>query len=650
MNVTTDGTVISFEDRLRAKLAAEGRDLDSVTLPGAKHKDEKPKATALGFDFEDDIPTADDISLSEDELEIDRAIETLDIVDAFNRWSGKPKINPPAGQRESIKASCPDPNHRDSDPSMWMNRDKNVYYCSGCEYGGDVFDIAAFHFGYSVPHYKTMADEFRDLREKMAADLGFSVTKGITGGTVYTVSEEEYSRSRAAELDNEDSKIALHPAGAAAEAEDDEYREDYVYSGPTIDWQDIVPHQTFLREWMEETTRDNCPEEYHFWTGLMALGYAVGRQVVLDDAPEVVANLFVCLTGPSSTGKSKAKRHLKSAVLAALPYSETDPFSQGVKMVGAPGSGEYLVKAFSKPITDPAVPGKTVGMAPVRGYIDFEEFATLAQSSSRQGSTLKPQLLDIYDAQPTIVGGSLTHGSREAQRPFGQVISSTQPNFMSEVLSKKDDVAGFVNRWVFAVGKPKPLIAWGGVKVDLTRPINTLKSVHMWGSTNKTVMMSPEAIEAWSDFFFTTMHPLKVTSEKRGSAILGRIDLLMKKLILIFCINEKTLTVQPRHVEMAIKLFPYLVGSFGNTEKKINRTDDGDLEQLVLAQITKLTKKNKIPPTKRDIYLSCKSRIKTLDQVARVLKNMVAMELIVETAYKPKTGRPTVRYSVGGVE
>ena len=645
MNVTTDGTVISFEERLKAKLAAEGRSLDEVTLPGAKPKDDKPTATDLGFDFTEDIPDADDLGLSEEELEIDRAIENLDIVEAFNRWSGKPKINPPAGQRESIKASCPDPNHRDTDPSMWMNRDKNVYYCSGCEYGGDVFDLAAFHFGYTVPYYKSVPEEFRSLREKMAADLGFTITKGISGGTVYTVSEEDWRASRSI---SEGSEVGLHPAGAAAEADEDDYREDYTYSGPVIEWQDIVPEQTFLREWMEETTRDNCPEEYHFWTGLMALGYAVGRQVVLDDAPEVVANLFVCLTGPSSTGKSKAKRHLRVAVQEALPYDESNPFSQGVKMIGAPGSGEYLVKSFQKVITDPALPGKIMGMAPVRGYIDFEEFATLAQSSGRQGSTLKPQLLDIYDAQPTIVGGSLTHGSREAVKPFGQVISSTQPNFMSEVLSKKDDVAGFVNRWVFAVGKPKPLIAWGGVKVNLARPVATLKGIHMWGSTNRTVVMSPEAIEVWSDFFFTSMHPLKVAAEKKGSAILGRIDLLMKKLILLFCINEKVTTVRQHHVEMAIKLFPYLVASFGHTEQKINRTDDGDLENLIITQISRLTKKNKIAPTKRDLYHACKSKIKTLDQMVKVLKNMVALERINETAVKPKTGRPAIRYSVDG--
>lgn len=621
----------SFEDILKGKLAAKGKTLEDVVMPGAGKK--APAAVTPHGDFSDDVPDVEEeeLVLSAEDKEIDNAIKSLSIVNAYNRWSGKTKVHPRGSQKEGIKVNCPDPNHRDEDPSAWINTEKNLYYCSGCEYGGDVWDIAAFYFGYPVPEYKT-SDIFRELREKVALDLGYSVVKSMTGsGTVFMIEEPDHE--------------VAQPKVTAKELKD--Y---YKYTGPTIDWPTVVPAQTFLHDWMTTTTQDNCPEEYHFWTGLMAIGYAVGRNVVLEDEPQVNSNLFVCLTGPTSVGKSKAKRHLKNVIQDALPYDESNPLSQGVKMIGAPGSGEYMVKAFSVDIPDPINPKKSLGLAPVRGYIDFEEFSMVATVASRQGSTLKQHLLDIFDCHGTLISGSLTHGTRKAINPYGQVISSTQPDAMAKFLNKDDDVSGFVNRWIFALGKPKRIQSWGSARVDLSAPTKSLKGIHVWGATHRVLSLDEDAMVRWDEFFYDTLLPMKMASEKKNSGIMGRIDLMLKKLILLFACNSLESKVSLDSVNRALQIFPYLIGTMGHTEKKISRTDDGDLTTLIIEKIQEHFDTKGTYPTKRDIYQAVRHKVKTDDQMVKVLKNMISLELITETAFKPKTGRPTIRYSIGAPE
>jgi hypothetical protein len=56
--------------------------------------------------------------------------------------------------RRNQGQSCPIPGHADANPSAWVNTEKNVWYCGRCSQGGDVYDLAAFHFGMPVPGYK----------------------------------------------------------------------------------------------------------------------------------------------------------------------------------------------------------------------------------------------------------------------------------------------------------------------------------------------------------------------------------------------------------------------------------------------------------------------------------------------------------------
>ena len=136
---------------------------------------------------DDDIIDVKSDSESSDP-EMDAAIESIDIISAYRKWCGKSE--PRVGSRtESIKVSCPNPDHPDADPSAWINTEKKTWYCGKCEEGGDVYDLAAIYFGYPRPGYKE-GQEFHKLRQQMAEDFGY-VVKKVAGGTVIYKDDDE---------------------------------------------------------------------------------------------------------------------------------------------------------------------------------------------------------------------------------------------------------------------------------------------------------------------------------------------------------------------------------------------------------------------------------------------------------------------------
>ena len=76
---------------------------------------------------------------------IDAAKEAVQVIDLADRLCG------PGGLRRVGKewvGRCPRPDHEDRSPSFTVNAEKNVWFCHGCLYGGDVVELARHAWGY----------------------------------------------------------------------------------------------------------------------------------------------------------------------------------------------------------------------------------------------------------------------------------------------------------------------------------------------------------------------------------------------------------------------------------------------------------------------------------------------------------------------
>jgi hypothetical protein len=647
----TDGTVNPVRARI-ARLKAE--------------REAKNPALAPVPEFDADLIPEAQYDETPEQTDLDRFIKGLDIVEVYNKWSKKKPVHPRAGQRESIKMSCPDPLHPDHNPSAWMNRDKNTWYCSSCDRGGDVYDIAAWYFGFPVPAYK-MSKSFRELKVEMACGYGYNLTK-LPGSREYVLVSPGEGRERDEpagvpgsdkhlEEDSEtpekpDSDVRNSGSGQDGRSESDgsdpgavvhlfglpEEKFDY----PTLDWKKLVPENTFLHEYMLACSRDDVAEEYHFWNGLLAIGFAIGREATLWDDIPVMGNLFICLLGGTGDGKSKSFRHLESLLEKALPYKRDEDESKGVHFVRSPASAESLIHQFSKPIMDPVNPKAVAYYAGIRGLVEYNELSGLIGRAGRGGNVLKPTLIEFYDGKRTISSSAITSGEKLARDAFASFHTTTQPNALKDLLQQSDADAGLLNRWVFVSGVPKERYSLGGIKVDTSASIPLLHNTRSWVGRGRELQMEEDAKIKWDEVF----RIIKKHQEQDETAMLTRVDLLMKKLFLLFAANECAPIVSLNIVERVVKMYPYLLQTYGITSAKITSTTKKEMEEDVLRVAERLTKKNSAGMTMRELGRALARKNYDTEQLTKMIDILVKSDKLSENLSKAGTvGRPTRRFS-----
>lgn len=605
----------------------------------------------------------------EADAQMDVLMGRIGILDAYNKWNIKGfTAKPSAGQRESIKVRCPFPDHEDKHASAWINLDKEVLNCGACgDKGADKYDLAAIKFGreWQSKGYQK-GENFHDLRREMASDMG--LVSGFTrvGKEYYPVMDQETSPEKpeqdhpavdppkgVAPVESNISKAVEKPQLAIVtditQEEVDNQNEQMLDLLPPVPWQDFAASGTWLHQWMDITTRDDVPNEFHFGHGLLGLSLVAGGNVRLCeknfvDEYIIPGNLFICLLGSPGSGKSKSKRHLDNLVFDNLKYS-VDPsvgMNYGVKMMGEPASGEVLIRKFSEPWFNPTSSSKTPEFfLPVNGLVEFGELEALMKRIKREGSVLRSTLIAIYDCQKRLSSEAVTTGDKEAHNPFGCVITTTQPRSLPKLLGTDDAGSGFLSRWLFLPGKRKKQIHFGGVNLDVSPTYEEYQKIKGWcGQFNlkNPIGMEEPARELAAEFFQDTL--LKDQSRDERD-VLRRIDFLFKKMLLLCAINERARNVTTDQVERAIKLYPYLLATYGVSGDRIGETQYDEIKTAILSV---LKKQGKDLPL-RDIKRSLARRKYQDSDLSKAIKLLQELEyiLVIEPP-KGQLGRPTTKY------
>ena len=649
----------SFIEQLAALQKERGRSLIPVEPP----KPERPLKSVPEID-DDLIPHVHDFT--EDDINIDNIINSIDILGAYRKWIGKEVDESTAKQREGIKVSCPQPQHRDSHPSAWLNADNKRWFCGGCQEGGDVYDLAAIHFGYDRPGYKDGAN-FHKLRRDMAESYGYRFK--TVAGTEVIWKEDETPPTVPLPLPPPPSLPAGSPPLPQAKSSDeagevgvpgeqgvgtvtvlreedvDDTEDEIGY--PVLNWQAIVPQDTFLYEYMKATTNDDSPEEYHFWHGLLALGHACGRNVFLSDTRPVYGNLLVCLLGGTGYGKSRSRAWLDELLMEALPFSDNGIDCTGVKIVPVPASGENLIKQFDHVAWDPTNPGKKSFSVhtPVNGIVDYDEFASLLARASRQGSTLKQIIMGFSDSRHKVTTSSNTGGDFEATEPFCSITASTQPRAVRQLLTRTDTGSGFLNRWIFVGGPRKQREVMGGVhssiSVDLSNAVDELTLVHAWSGKKKQISFTEDALDEFERFMRNIVFPVQ---QKDRSDLLTRLDLTMKRLVLLFCINEKLEQATLEIVKAVEPILEYLIHCYAILDAEIGVSAMAEVANEILRIIKQVVDATGKGASARDLTKRLKRKSYSPDLIKRALETMVALDWIDIDKSAKGPGRPTIRY------
>jgi hypothetical protein len=546
---------------------------------------------------------------------------------------------------------CPWPEHEDKDPDAWLNTEKKTWNCGPCGAGGDWIELAAAAFSYTHPGQKMSEKraDFPQLLAELKVLFGWvDPTEPNTLATETPPEQEEpeppppvkpIKATKPAPAKN--GKVPVPGKSYSYYTEDDD--KDY----PTIDVDLIgLKPDTFLSMYFHETDKDDSPSEFGFICGLTALSLAIGRSLVLKDQPDVIANLAIVLTGTTTVGKSRAINHLVRLIRDTLPYDPMDP-SVGIWVSKNPGSGEYLVKEFIVP--DPGDKSKPpTKFCRITALIMYDEFSNAVSKSDIRGSSLKNQIMNVVDASDPLGTGAIGSGRLLAYGAFGALAATTQPEAAATLFTKEDIANGLLNRIIFANGRPKVKRAFPTDYVDLEAAGLELLSIRDWARGLPYIDWSDDARVLWTDIYENRITDLQLHDP---TAMLGRLDLLLKKLMLLFAINDKSSKIMGNHVEQAAALIDYICHCFRVLSGKMLSSPEVDNEKKVLSYIAKFMKGgeevSKWGPTARDITKHGFRSLLPTKQLLQILKSLEESEEIRSEVVKPisgKAGRPTRRY------
>ncbi len=225
----------------------------------------------------------------------------------------------------------------------------------------------------------------------------------------------------------------------------------------------------------------------HFGVFFTVVGLIAGRAAYLDHGRRLFPNVFATLIG--RTGGS---RKSTAIYFGKRLRSELDPDS----LTLSTASWEGLVDALA---------GDDV--LPVRLLMMPGEFRSLAAKAKQQNSGLIPGLTDLYDT-PTELRHKTRGSDAVAIRPFLSILTASTQEWFRESFDADAVAGGFLNRWVFFDGEPKP-----------PNPFPELPEPEAWASTVETVAamqsrlrlnppdrptrlkLSTEARELWAAFY-----------------------------------------------------------------------------------------------------------------------------------------------------
>jgi hypothetical protein len=618
----------------------------------------------------EDVDTSTKRQRTDDDDTIDGIIKNLDIPTAFKKFMKKTWVD---GQRSGaeIMMRCPLPGHPDEIPSASYNPQTNLWHCHSCgqdghKAGGDPLTIAAIGLGYDYEGggYKE-PHAFVQLRKDIAEGLGYYPKPKAPGETQqhYIAPVEAPTLPLAPpsgpKLSSPQELLTrtatVTPISAAPTYTEPEIigevDVDADFKYPAMpDFRKIFPEDSFIYQYLNATDKLPHPSEFNYWQSLIAIGSVLGRDVWHIGNPPVYANLYLCTVGPTGGGKSQAARIVHTLLKEVMPYDATDPNNQGLKRIPTPNSEVFLIHEMRKVIPNAVAP-KTAqpDIFPVRGLVDYQELSSfMAKTKGQNGGKYEGVIIEYYDCNDEVTTGAMGTGPVVSPEPFMQLTTTTQLKSIKRLLSEDNAASGLLNRFVFSMG---PTIERGFhddmIEFDMTGAREALTRLRGFYALNRgEITYTPDG-KAYSDELW----------EKRGrklkkedaSELLARLDLLLKKLYLIFAANAHKKVIDKDVVQQVEHYFDYMIACYKVIGARIGLTVQGELEQRVIAAVKNYTSKNPTlpPPLATTISKNLTDKVSMKDLRA-ILTDLVALgviELHPPIKIPGKPGNPGVRYS-----
>lgn len=634
-------SILANLNRLRETTEAQAA-VEGDYAPAFTPKTIQPKPTT--FRKGGLMEQAAEVSLSEADKQMTELIDNLPALEAVKIW-GKPQKDYRSVGPQSVLIRCPKPEHPDNNPSTTLDLIENVWRCHACAEGGDIYTMGAIHHGTT-----TDPGNFRDLKKKMAMDLGVSITESggnatirIPGqapqapqpsapvmpsnpapSTIIKLDDGSYLDQSTGELvdtpvrpqpvqltggvfgDN----AVVTPAPALTpqpvEFDDEKVEEISTRLQPEFDWLPIGRNGSFIDRYMNCLRYEEYPDSLGFSAALMCLSFIADRRVTAEMRDPLLSNFGMIMVAESGVGKSRAFGHASKVLNEAMPFrdselaigmSDTIVPSSGVKFVTGAGSGENIIRQFDSkvPVGQKADGSTEYERSTVRGIISYDELATLISKASNKASTVKNMVMKFLDGAPEVRNDTNTNGNDLAHYPFACLHAGVQPGALHDLLTQGDDTSGFINRFVFFTGSLKPRQNKKLPMTDMSDGAKAFKDLKDFWDAQGDVLLDDSLI--WDKRFKYLDEVSDEYQRRSGKDIFKRLDVILNKMIVLLCINEKSTVITPDILDKAIHLHSYFIKTFQYVSAEIYNPilspSVDSLEDRIVKRIIEVANENK---------------------------------------------------------
>lgn len=512
----------------------------------------------------------------------DSILDQWTLQDAYRMYCDKTPIVP---GRKSQLLSCPNPEHPDRHPSAnftWeANGNDGLFYCHSCGVAaGNKYHLAALAFGYSPDDIKGVGNKtFRVVKMRILEDLGYTAsTTNPKGERLYRKVEAQNPEPEEPieKVEPTDNVIQLVPPAS----------DDPPPPQAHLEWRSIVQPGTPLDVWMEALRITSIPDEFLFWQGLQALALAAGRNVYIPSTPNIYSNIYVLNFAGTGAGKSRSIGQLEVLLTAAMPFEGDAEASRGVLVKNDAASGEGAINAHAPVIDTVETPDdprarKSVSRASrVKTFWHIDEFHTLMGKKGRNASMpIDKAFIMLYDNKLFVSNDkSDEKATVVAHEPFCVVASTAQPGAIRDYVHRNDIWSGFMNRWVPAIGTRKTRPRREPI-ADLSNAIHAFEHLATgWASHEHRIQMDDDALNVWHNFLATEIDIYLKNSEQGNlqADALMRTELLMQKICLLLCINERKESIDVELLNKALSLWPYIRDCYLTIIGKVSTGSDRD--------------------------------------------------------------------------
>ena len=317
------------------------------------------------------------------------------------------------------------------------------------------------------------------------------------------------------------------------------------------------------RRALAETTE--ASDNYHFLGLAVVAGLIIGRRAYLEHGRPIYPNLYACIVG--ETGHARKSTAISHARRLLADFEEIYTLTTG--------SWEGILDALD---------GDRRRVLLVPG-----EYRSLAAKAGQEStSNLIPGLTEAYDCP-----AELSHRTRgkdlRTSDPFLSIFTSSTRDWLQHSFQALDVAGGFVNRWTFVDGTPKP-----------PNPLPARPDDSLWGEVRKALRdmdegidvapdsrrleLSPEAREVFVDFY-RDLH-----EAKHGTELLAQLAQRLQdqalKLALLYALLEGCDYIRQEHMAAGTMFASWELHAQGRIFEGFGEGKQRKLETRVLKLLT----------------------------------------------------------------